>query len=124
MDNLYHVLQSRRDERYSFCKHEGGECTVEASVYGYRPNLAANIIFTAIFGLSMFIHAFQGVKWRCWTFFGFMVIGTFGEAVGASLKIPLFYPCLTPSPKVSRVLMVERLMVKYMNRLRWPHTPS
>ncbi|KAF2836508.1 putative RTA1 domain protein [Patellaria atrata CBS 101060] len=81
MDTLAHVLQAR-DDRYRFCEHEGGECTVEVSIYGYRPNLAANVIFTAIFGLSMFAHAFQGVKWKAWTFFAFMVIGTFGEAVG------------------------------------------
>lgn len=57
-------------------------CPVKDSVYGYKPSMAANVIFCAIFAASMIAHIIQGIRWKSWSFMIAMGIGTFGEAVG------------------------------------------
>ncbi|KAF2805476.1 sphingoid long-chain base transporter RSB1 [Mytilinidion resinicola] len=62
-------------------------CPISASVYGYNPSIAANGIFCALFAISFFLHIFQGVKWKSWSFLISMAIGVFGEAVGYGGRI-------------------------------------
>ena len=49
-----------------------------APTYGYIPNLAAGIIFTVIFSLSLFAHTFQVIRSRKW-WYSSLILGAFGE---------------------------------------------
>lgn len=66
------------------------ECSIQLSVFKYRPSLAANSVFIALFGLSLVIHAFQGVKYRQWTFGVLMLLGCACEMIGYGGRIIMY----------------------------------
>ncbi|OLN83414.1 Sphingoid long-chain base transporter RSB1-like protein 5 [Colletotrichum chlorophyti] len=57
-------------------------CPLEYSLYKYRPNLAVNILFLALFALAGAVHIALGVRWRSWWFMAFMLAGCLSEIVG------------------------------------------
>ncbi|KAF4466955.1 phospholipid-translocating ATPase [Fusarium albosuccineum] len=57
-------------------------CPLEASLLRYRPNIPANVVFIAVFGVSMAVHAFQGVKSKTWGFMASMLAGCVLEILG------------------------------------------
>lgn len=57
-------------------------CPIEATVYGYRPSLAANIAFPVIFAVIGIVHAFLGWRWRSWGFMTGMLLGCLSEIIG------------------------------------------
>lgn len=57
-------------------------CPVQYSVYGYRPNLAANVIFTLLFSIAFFVHLWMGIKGKNWFFMAMMLVGTFSAVLG------------------------------------------
>jgi RTA1 like protein len=62
-------------------------CPVEASIFKYRPSLAANSVFIALFGVSLLIHLYQGIRWRTWGFMTAMFLGCVCEMVGYGGRI-------------------------------------
>ncbi|KAF4997801.1 hypothetical protein FGRMN_3595 [Fusarium graminum] len=57
-------------------------CPIEASILRYQPNIPANAVFISVFGLSIVIHAFQGIKMRTWGFMASMMAGCILEIIG------------------------------------------
>lgn len=57
-------------------------CPVEYSVYGYRPSLAANVAFIALYSVAIAIHTFLGVRWRQWWFMCCMLAGAVNAVLG------------------------------------------
>jgi hypothetical protein len=57
-------------------------CPVEASIYEYRPSLAANAVFIALFGTTLIIHLIQGFRWRTWFFTIAIFWGCTAEMIG------------------------------------------
>jgi hypothetical protein len=80
MEAVTIVLQSRAHHNAIGCTK--GTCPVQDSVYGYYPSLPVNAILTALFGISLFCHLFQGIKSRSWSFMTALSIGTTLEAIG------------------------------------------
>jgi len=69
-----------------------GECSLETcsikwSIFQYQPNLAANAIFIAIFGISMLVHIYQGYRWKQWTFATLVAVGCAVEMIGHGGRI-------------------------------------
>ncbi|KAL3486796.1 RTA1-domain-containing protein [Aspergillus germanicus] len=64
------------------CDKVSPECPVQGTIYGYSPNLAANVAFCAIFGACCVIQLIQMLKWRLWSFGIAMILGCFSEAAG------------------------------------------
>ncbi|KAJ5918128.1 RTA-like protein [Penicillium verhagenii] len=62
-------------------------CPAEASLQGYRPTLAAQIAFIALFGVSMLIHLAQGIRYRTWFLASMMALGFIGEMIGYGGRI-------------------------------------
>ncbi|KAK2748883.1 hypothetical protein FQN55_004025 [Onygenales sp. PD_40] len=67
---------------FADCKAISPECPVEATTYGYYPNLGANAFFAAIFGLCTIYHVVVGIKARAWTFTIALGMGAALEMVG------------------------------------------
>jgi hypothetical protein len=65
-------------------------CPVEWSLYGYRPSLAANASFLAIFLLIGLVHGYLGYRWRSWGFMTGMLLGCVSEVVGYGGRIMLY----------------------------------
>jgi hypothetical protein len=62
-------------------------CPVQASIYGYNPSKPANIAFCIIFGVSFFVHLFQGIKWKSWAFMVSLLVGIFAEVLGYAGRV-------------------------------------
>jgi hypothetical protein len=62
-------------------------CPIDASIYEYRPSLAANAIFIALFGITLIIHLVQGFRWRTWFFTIAIFWGCTAEMIGYGGRI-------------------------------------
>ncbi|KAF2641186.1 sphingoid long-chain base transporter RSB1 [Massarina eburnea CBS 473.64] len=74
----------------SECVELGGPCTVEGTLYGYRPNLAANSFFAAFFGLCFVLNLGFGIKWKTWTYMIAMCLGCGAEVGGYIGRIIMY----------------------------------
>ncbi|KAL2842289.1 RTA1 like protein-domain-containing protein [Aspergillus pseudodeflectus] len=66
-------------------------CSIDQSVYQYRPSLPANIAFIALFNLAMIIHIYLGIRWRAWWYRWCMILGCTHETAG-------YVVCITQAP--------------------------
>jgi hypothetical protein len=89
----FNALTNNLYRRDFDCTEVSAQCTVKNSVYGYRPSIAWNSLFLALFALSAITHVGQGIRYRTWSFLGAMAIGGFAEAVGEFTH--LAFPTLT-----------------------------
>lgn len=64
-------------------------CSVEYSVFKYRPSLAANSIFLALFAISGLIHLYQGIRSKQWFYMWAAFLGCVAEVVGYAGRIEL-----------------------------------
>ncbi len=65
-------------------------CTIDESVYGYRPSLPANIAFAALFSTATIVHIILGIKWKTWWFMWCMILGSTHEVAGYVGRIILY----------------------------------
>lgn len=65
-------------------------CPVEWTVYKYRPSLAANGTFIALYALAMATHLILGFRWKQWFFTSFMMLGCLFEIIGYIGRIILY----------------------------------
>ncbi|CAH0047782.1 unnamed protein product [Clonostachys solani] len=65
-------------------------CPIEWSLFRYRPSLAANSVFLALFGLALLVHVYLGIRWRTWGFLTFMVFGCSSVMLGYGGRIMLW----------------------------------
>ncbi|KAK4154410.1 RTA1 like protein-domain-containing protein [Chaetomidium leptoderma] len=66
-------------------------CPLEYSVYGYRPSLAANLTFIALYAIAAVIHAYLGFRWKQWWFMGCMLVGAVNAILGYVGRVMLYY---------------------------------
>lgn len=66
----------------SNCTQVGPDCPADGSDLSYPPSLVASIIFSAIFGVSLAIHVFSGVKFKTWSFLACYFLGSTSEVAG------------------------------------------
>jgi len=59
---------SERLQAPEWCTEVGPECPVEATLYGYAPNLAWNAFFAGFFGLCCILNLAAGIKWKTWSY--------------------------------------------------------
>ncbi|KAJ5095509.1 hypothetical protein NUU61_004865 [Penicillium alfredii] len=64
------------------CTEISPSCPIEATVYGYYPNLGANSFFAVYFGVAGLSQSILGIYFRTWTFLTALGIGTFMEMTG------------------------------------------
>ncbi|KAL1302186.1 hypothetical protein AAFC00_002617 [Neodothiora populina] len=90
MDYVLHAsmaLIKRADENDGCTK---ATCPASDSIYGYAPNLGANIFFVVYFAISSAIFFYQGFRWRgWWGFTAATTLGTALESVGYIARILL-----------------------------------
>jgi len=65
-----------------FCLSVNIYCPVEQTIYGYYPNLGANVFFCAFFGLCAFLQFVFGLRWKTWTFMIALTFGCISECLG------------------------------------------
>ncbi|RHZ62577.1 RTA1 domain-containing protein [Aspergillus thermomutatus] len=67
---------------YRTCTEVSPICPVEATTYGYYPNLGGNIFFTVFFGILAILQLGIGVYYRTWTFMVALAVGAVLEMAG------------------------------------------
>ncbi|KAG5950602.1 hypothetical protein E4U53_004766 [Claviceps sorghi] len=65
-------------------------CPLAWSIYTYRPSLAANATFLALFVLLGMVHGYLGYRWRSWGFMVGMLLGCLSEVIGYAGRIMLY----------------------------------
>ena len=69
------------------CLEVSPECPVNATLYGYYPNLGANAFLTALFGICFIATIVIGIMTKTWTYTLALGIGTFLEAAGYAGRV-------------------------------------
>lgn len=72
------------------CMSVSDLCPVEATIYGYRPNLPANALLVGLFALAAILQLGLGIRGKTYFFAGVMVLGSIGEAIGYYGRIMLY----------------------------------
>lgn len=65
-------------------------CSIDWTVYKYRPSLPANVIFIVLYVIAMLVHIYLGVRWRSWGFMILMICGCIWAIVGYVGRLILF----------------------------------
>ncbi len=97
--HLYLIILSLIKEQFTMpstsstdnCTHVTPECPIDAHLYGYAPNLAANIFFVAFFVLGTVFHLVAGIYYRTWSFMVALTFGCLCEAVGYVGRVMMHY---------------------------------
>ncbi|OAA56457.1 RTA1 like protein [Cordyceps fumosorosea ARSEF 2679] len=66
-------------------------CPIAWSMFGYRPSLAANVVFLVLFAVIGAAHAYLGVRWRSWGFMTGMLLGCVAEILGYVGRIMMWH---------------------------------
>ncbi|CAO2652162.1 Nn.00g004450.m01.CDS01 [Neocucurbitaria sp. VM-36] len=72
---------------FRHCLEISPECPVNATLYGYYPNLGANAFLTALFGVCFIAAIAIGIMTKTWTYTLALSIGTFLEAAGYAGRV-------------------------------------
>lgn len=72
---------------YRTCFEVSPTCPVEATTYGYYPNLGGNAFFMAIFAALFVSQLVYGVVYKTWTWMTAMLIGCGLEAAGYAGRV-------------------------------------
>ena len=67
---------------YKTCFEVTARCPVEATTYGYIPDLGANAFFAAFFGILLCIALVTGIRSKTWSYTIFLGVGLLGETLG------------------------------------------
>lgn len=84
-------------------------CSIEHSVYRYRPSLAANVVFIALFALAMAIHIILGMRWKTWWFMWAIITGCAAEIIGYAGRVMLYYNPFKFSAFMIQIGMLSQL---------------
>ncbi|KAG8532497.1 uncharacterized protein KY384_002374 [Bacidia gigantensis] len=76
---------------FDLCVDITPECPVEATIYGYYPNLGANAFFLALFAACLVAHTYLGLRYKTWTYLIALWFGCLGEALGYAGRIILHH---------------------------------
>ncbi|KAK3067295.1 hypothetical protein LTR53_015919 [Teratosphaeriaceae sp. CCFEE 6253] len=66
-------------------------CDISTSIFEYRPSLGANATFIVLFGISLGIHVYQGIRYRQPTFSTLMATGCLCEMIGYGARVQLYH---------------------------------
>lgn len=89
------------------CQEISLRCPVEATTYGYYPNLGGNSFFTAVFAFLFIVQLIFGIKYKTWTWMTAMLIGCGLEAAGYGGRIMMhFNPWSSAGFKLQIVCLV------------------
>lgn len=66
-------------------------CSYRWSVYGYRPEMSANVFFMCVFFALLVAHVVIGARRKAWAFMSFMIAGCADEILGYAGRVCMYY---------------------------------
>ncbi|KAI8677821.1 hypothetical protein NCS55_00500100 [Fusarium keratoplasticum] len=88
-------------------------CTIEMSVYSYRPSLPANVTFAALFTLGTFVHGYLGLRWKTPWFMWCMILSCTHEVAGYVGRILLYKNPWSFGPFITQIICITQAPVFY-----------
>ncbi|KAH7409578.1 RTA1 like protein-domain-containing protein [Cadophora sp. MPI-SDFR-AT-0126] len=88
------------------CKSISLECPVEATTYGYYPNLGANIVMVAIFAICAIAQIVLGIKYRLRAYPIVVFLGCLGETVGYVGRVLMHSNPWDTGPFIIQILLL------------------
>ena len=73
------------------CSHVTPQCPVEATTYGYKPNIAGSIFFAAMFGGLGCLHFLVNAYFQAWTFLVSISLGAILELLGYAARCQMHF---------------------------------
>lgn len=67
---------------FETCAQVSVNCPVEATLFGYRPDLAANAVLVALFSACCLINIILGIRWKWWSYLIALSSGCALETIG------------------------------------------
>lgn len=98
------------------------QCTVKNSVYGFFPNLGANVFFTVAFGILAIVQIVEFLRWKTWSFGIVVTIGCLLEMIG-TLVIPDLNESRALQELSHRLLTHGSCSLGYIGRCLMHHNP-
>lgn len=111
------------------CEAVSPTCPVEATIYGYTPNLGGNAFYVIVFALCVLVQCYHACRsWRFWKAFSLLtLVGCAGECCGyvgrlflhqnpwngAALPIQLVLLMVAPSFLAAALYTTLRILVQY-----------
>lgn len=71
----------------NYCMYVNASCPVEATIYGYYPNMAGNVFFAVVFGICMIAQFALGWYYKTWTFMIALTLGCLSEVIGELILV-------------------------------------
>lgn len=94
-------------------------CDLSMSSFEYRPTVAGNAIYAAIFGISILAQLYLGIKHKTW---GYMVAMLFGLVCRSSSLPPFTLPTLLPFTQLLLFTQADPILLQ-VSRSPWLHSP-
>ncbi|KAH7303532.1 RTA1 like protein-domain-containing protein [Stachybotrys elegans] len=88
-------------------------CTVEMSVYSYRPSLLANIIFAGLFLLATFVHTYLGLRWKTPAFMWCLILSCTHEVSGYVARVFLYINPWNFAAFITQIICITQAPVFY-----------
>ncbi|KAH7109474.1 RTA1 like protein-domain-containing protein [Dendryphion nanum] len=88
-------------------------CTIEESVYKYRPSLPANIIFATIFLIAMIVHIVLSIRWKTWWVMSMMIISCVHEIVGYIARVFMWRNPWSFAAFITQIICITQAPVFY-----------
>lgn len=112
----------------SNCTQVSALCPVEATIYGYVPNLAANVTLLTFYALCALLQIGLGIYYRTWSFLVAIACGSIVETIGyagrlqmhdnvwndSAFKLQLVCLILAPSFIAGGIYLSFKHIVAYM----------
>ncbi|KAH7074356.1 RTA1 like protein-domain-containing protein [Paraphoma chrysanthemicola] len=88
-------------------------CTIDESVYRYRPSLPANIVFAAIFSIATIVHIVLGLRWKTPWVMWCMILSCTHEVAGYVARILLWVNPWSFGAFITQIIAITQAPIFY-----------
>ncbi|KAH7108838.1 RTA1 like protein-domain-containing protein [Dendryphion nanum] len=88
-------------------------CTIEESVYKYRPSFSANVALAAAFFLATIIHIILGIRWKTWWVMWCMILSCTHEVAGYIARVFMWKNSWNFAAFITQIILITQAPVFY-----------
>ncbi|KAK0110077.1 hypothetical protein ONS95_002733 [Cadophora gregata] len=88
------------------CKSISPECPIEDTIYGYYPNLGANVVMVAIFAICAIAQLYLGFRYKLRAYPAVVFLGCLGECVGYVGRVLMHSNPWDSGPFIIQILLL------------------
>jgi hypothetical protein len=89
-------------------------CPIDASVYGYRPDIVTNSVFVGFYAVCGILHTYLGFRFQKWFFTGCMVISCTSIVIGYIGRVLM---CSNPWDFTGFIIQISKYNIAIMSSI-------